>query len=177
MSDYFLGQIMLSGFNFAPRNFAQCNGQLIPVNQNQALFSLLGTIYGGNGVSNFQLPDLRGRTPVGFGSSSDPSWQPSPYAIGSVFGVEAVTLTAGSLPQHTHAINATTAPGKGRDAPNAIYGAPPNEQIYANANSGATLLNSLQMQNAGGNQPHPNMQPFNVLNFSICTSGMYPSRG
>lgn len=167
MSDYFIGQIMLSGFNFAPRNFAMCNGQLLPINQYQAVFSLLGTFYGGNGTTNFQLPDLRGRTPVGYGNT---------YAIGNVFGVENVTLNGSQMPAHTHAINATTTAGAIRDPANSIYGAPSNGQAYASASTGATQLYGQQMQNAGGSQPHPNMQPFNVLNFSICLYGIFPSR-
>jgi microcystin-dependent protein len=166
MSDYFVGQIMLSGFGFAPRNFAQCSGQLMAINQNQALFSLLGTFYGGDGVRTFALPDLRGRTPVGYGKS---------YTIGESFGVENVTLLNGNMPPHQHLINATTTAGKGRNPTNAIYGAPA-EQIYGDASSGATQLNGTQMQSAGGSQPHPNMQPSNVLNFSICMFGVYPSR-
>jgi microcystin-dependent protein len=167
MSDYFLGQIMLSGFGFAPRAFAQCSGQLLLINQNTALFSLLGTYYGGNGVQSFGLPDLRGRTPIGAGGS---------YQIGQPSGVENVALTPGSLPTHAHLVNATTAAGKLRDPNNSVYGAPPNGQAYGSAGSGMTVLNSLQMQNAGGSQPHPNMQPFNVLTFSICIAGIYPSR-
>lgn len=167
MSDYFMGQIMLSGFGFAPRNFAMCNGQLIGISQNTALFSLLGTYYGGDGVRTFGLPDLRGRTPMGFGSS---------YAIGDNFGVESVTLNSSQCPPHTHAINATTTAGAARNPSGSIFGAPPNGQAYGSASSGVTPLNAQQMQNAGGSQPHPNLQPFNVLNFSICTSGIYPSR-
>ena len=82
MSEFFIGQIMMAGFSFAPKYFAQCNGQLLPINQNQALFSLLGTQYGGNGTTNFALPDLRSRTPVGFASSVDPGWQPPSVQIG-----------------------------------------------------------------------------------------------
>jgi microcystin-dependent protein len=166
MADYFLGQIMLSGFNFAPKNFAQCNGQLLPIVQNQALFSLLGTLYGGNGSTTFQLPNLMGRTPVGAGNT---------YPIGMAFGVESVTLNNTTMPLHTHPIAATTTAGKGRNPTNSIYGAA-SEQIYGNASSGATPLYSQQMQNAGNSQPHQNMQPYNVLNFSMCIAGIYPSR-
>lgn len=175
MSDYYLGQIMLSGFTFAPRNFAFCNGQLLSIQQNAALFSVLGTYYGGDGRATFQLPDLRGRTPVGAGGSADVNWQPAPYAIGESFGSEAVTLTSNEMPRHTHLINAATTAGAVRDPKNSLYGKP-NENIYAGASSGLTPLNAAQMKNTGGNQPHPNMQPFNVLTFNICLSGVYPSR-
>jgi len=168
MSDYFIGQIMLSGFNFAPRGFAMCNGQLMPINQYQVVFALLGTMYGGNGVTTFQLPDLRGRTPVGAGNN---------YGVGSSFGAESVAISAAQLPAHTHAINATTTAGALRDPANSIYGAPPSGQAYASASSGATQLAQQQMQNAGGSQPHSNLQPYNVLNFSICLAGIFPSRG
>ncbi|MEW9573011.1 phage tail protein [Rhodanobacter sp. Si-c] len=168
MSDYFIGQIMLSGFNFAPRNFAMCNGQLLPINQYQAVFALLGTVYGGNGTTNFQLPDLRGRTPVGYGNT---------YPIGNSFGIENATLDGSQVPVHTHAINATTAAGAIRDPANSIYGTPANGQAYANAGDGMTQLHAQQMQNAGGSQPHSNLQPFNVLNFSMCLYGIFPTRG
>jgi microcystin-dependent protein len=169
MSEYYIGQIMLSGFNFAPRNFAMCSGQTLSINQNQALFALLGTVYGGNGVTTFQLPDLRGRTPVGYGNN---------YPIGTSFGVEGVTLNSSQVPAHTHAINATTTAGTLRDPNGSIYGTPANSgQAYASASSGATQLTAQQMQNAGGSQPHSNLQPYNVLNFSICLYGIFPSRG
>jgi microcystin-dependent protein len=175
MSEYFIGQIMLSGFSFAPRNFAMCNGQLLPINQYQAVFALLGTIYGGNGTTNFQLPDLRGRTPVGYGNNPAIG---ATYNIGETFGVENVTLNGSQVPVHTHAINATTAAGTIRDPANSIYGAPGNGQAYTAAGgTGMTQLYAQQMQNAGGSQPHSNLQPFSVLNFSICLYGIFPSRG
>ncbi|HUA79617.1 MAG TPA: tail fiber protein [Dyella sp.] len=167
MSDYFIGQIMLSGFGFAPRGFAMCNGQTLPINQYQAVFALLGTYYGGNGTTNFQLPDLRGRTPVGYGNN---------YPLATSFGVENVTLNSTQIPVHTHAINATTAAGALRDPANSMYGAPSNGQAYATAASGATQLYAQQMQNAGGSQPHSNLQPYNVLNFSMCLAGIFPTR-
>jgi microcystin-dependent protein len=168
VSDYYIGQIMLSGFKFAPRNFATCTGQALPINQYQAVFALLGTIYGGNGTTNFLLPDLRGRTPVGYGTT---------YAIGNTFGVEGVTLDASQMPAHTHAINATTVAGALRDPANSLYGAPTNGSAYASAASNTVQLNAQQMQNYGGSQSHSNLQPFNVLNFSICLYGIFPSRG
>jgi microcystin-dependent protein len=168
VSDYFIGQIMLGGFNFAPRNFAMCNGQTLPINQYQAVFALLGTVYGGNGTTNFQLPDMRGRTPVGYGGD---------YSIGNTFGVEGVTLNTSQMPSHVHAINATTAAGALRDPNNSIYGTPASGMAYANASSGATQLTAQQMQNAGNSQPHSNLQPYNVLNFSMCLYGIFPSRG
>jgi microcystin-dependent protein len=176
MSDYFIGQIMLSGFNFAPRNFAMCNGQTMPINQYQAVFALLGTVYGGNGVTTFQLPDLRGRTPVGYGNNPAVGVN---YNIGQTFGVENVTLNSAQVPVHTHAINATTTAGTIRDPANSIYGVPANSgQGYATAGGGGmTQLYAQQLQNAGGSQGHSNLQPYSVLNFSICLYGIFPSRG
>ena len=121
------------------------------------------------------LPDLRGRTPVGYGNNP----AIGVYNLGETFGVENVTLNGSQVPVHTHAINATTTAGTVRDPANSIYGVPASSgQAYAPAGgSGMTLLYAQQMQNAGGSQPHPNLQPFNVLNFSICLYGIFPSRG
>lgn len=175
MSDYFLGQIMLTGFGFAPKGFAQCNGQLLPINQNTALFSLLGTYYGGNGQSTFALPDLRGRTSVGYGSSADPAWQPSPYAIGQSFGAETVTLGQPQMPMHTHALGATSQAGATRNPTNSIYGADATEVLYG-PNGSVVALAATQVQATGGSQPHPNMQPYETINFNIALNGVYPSR-
>ncbi|RUL69091.1 phage tail protein [Dyella choica] len=177
MSDYFLGQIMLTGFGFPPRGFAQCNGQLLPINQNTALFSLLGTQFGGNGTSNFALPDLRGRAPVSAGASADGAWQPAPYSIGEQMGVETVTLLTANLPQHNHNVATSTQNGASRVATNSVYGAFPNEALYASAASGLSALNPAQVQNAGGNQPHDNMQPYLAINFNIALNGIFPARG
>lgn len=171
MSDFFLGQIMLTGFGFAPRGFAQCNGQLLPISQNAALFSLLGTIYGGNGTTTFSLPDLRGRTPVGFGNGFDGS----SYTLGEVVGTEAVTLTQGQLPAHTHLLGAVTQNGTARSPTNALYGAAAGEALYG-PNGNAVALAAGQVQPTGGGQPHSNMQPYGTINFNIALTGIYPSR-
>lgn len=176
MSEYFLGQIMLTGFGFAPRYFAQCNGQLLPINQNQALFSLLGTQFGGNGQTNFQLPDLRGRTPVGAGPSIDPAWQPAPYTQAAMFGVENVSLVQAQMPSHQHTVAATTTSGTVRVPTNALYGGVSGESIYGNAGSNAVPLNPTLIQPTGSNTPHQNMQPYRVINFNIALSGVFPSR-
>ncbi len=178
MSDYYLGQIMLTGFGFAPRNFAQCNGQLLSINQNAALFSLLGVYYGGNGQTNFALPDLRGRSPVGIGPSVDQGWQPSPYVIGQFGGVENVTLLSSNMPAHTHTVAATTQNGTAKNPDSdALYGATPAEAIYGSASSGLVPLYPAEISPAGGSGAHANMQPFRVINFNIALSGIYPSRG
>lgn len=180
MSEKFLGQIMLCGFDFPPRGFAQCNGQLLAIAQNQALFSLLGTTYGGNGVSTFALPDLRGRTPVGFGSSVDPGWQGS-VVLGQVGGQENVTLTTGNMPSHTHQANASTTAGNNRIPSNRVYATSTNTAgtpiaLYAPATGTPVAMNPQTVAASGSNQPHPNMQPYGTINFCIALQGFYPSR-
>lgn len=172
MSDFFLGQIMLTGFGFAPRGFAQCNGQLLPINQNTALFSLLGTYYGGNGTTTFGLPDLRGRTPVGFGTAPGGS----SYTIGQPDGTETVTLDQTQMPAHTHVLGATTQNGTVRSPTGALYGGAASEALYGPSGN-AVALASGQVQTIGGSQPHSNMQPYGTINFNIALTGVYPSRG
>ena len=175
MSEFFIGQVMMAGFNFAPKFWALCNGQLLPINQNQALFSLLGTQYGGNGTTNFALPDLRSRTPIGYASSVDPSWQPPSVQIGQTGGVENVTLLSTNLPAHTHAANASTDAGTARNPRSALY-AGSSAQIYGPSTGSLVPLNPQTVAPAGGNQPHPNLQPYTTINFCIALSGIFPSR-
>jgi microcystin-dependent protein len=175
MAEVYLGQIMLTGFGFGQRGFAQCNGQLLPVQQNAALFSLLGVQYGGNGSTTFALPNLQSQTPAGAGASVDPTWQPSPYNQGLVAGVESVTLLSTQLPTHSHTIAATTAAGTVKNPANAIYGAPAAETIYGSAASNLVPLGSA-LDPAGNNQSHSNMQPYRVINFNIALSGVFPAR-
>jgi len=180
MSEFFIGQIMLAGFQFAPKYFGQCNGQLLPINQNQALFSLLGTQYGGNGTTNFALPDLRGRTPVGYASSVDPGWQPPGVQIGQVGGTENVTLLPGNLPAHSHAMAASSADGSSRLPGNRLYANSINAAaalpLYAPAGGPQVAMGAGTVAPSGQNQPHPNLQPYTALNFCIALSGIFPSR-
>ena len=175
MADVYLGQIMMGGFNFAPRGFAACNGQLLPVAQNQALFALLGTYYGGNGSTTFALPNLQGSTPVGAGASVDAAWQPAPYPIGTRAGTETVTLTLNEIPPHTHAANTVTTPGTSKNPTNTLFGGSGAESIYGSAGPQVTL-SPQTLGLTGGNQAHNNMQPFSVINFNIALSGIFPSR-
>lgn len=175
MSEFFIGQVMMAGFGFAPKYFALCNGQLLPIAQNQALFSLLGTQYGGNGTTNFALPDLRARTPVGYATSVDPGWQPPAVQIGETGGVENVTLLSSNLPSHTHGAVGTTAAGTTRNPRNNLYAAP-NVPIYGPSTGPQVPLNAQTLSAAGGNQPHPNLQPYNTINFCIALQGIFPSR-
>jgi microcystin-dependent protein len=180
MGEYFIGQVTMTGFVFAPRGFAQCNGQLLPINQNQALFSLLGTQYGGNGVTNFALPDLRGRTPIGYASSVDPGWQPS-VQIGEVGGVENVTLLSSNLPTHTHMVGASTLSGDNRIPSNRVHAVSVNSggaalALYAPATGAQVAMNAQSVTPTGGSQPHTNLQPYTVINFCIALQGIFPSR-
>jgi len=176
MADVYVGQIMMCGFGYAPRGFAACNGQLLPVTQNQALFALLGVQYGGDGRTTFALPNLQGTTPVGFGFSADPAWQPVPYVAGARAGVESVTLTAGQLPAHMHMVGAQTSPGNVKVPTGALFSNSGAQSIYASDAGTQVTLASQMLGASGGSQAHPNMQPFRVINFVIALNGIYPQR-
>ncbi|RNF86433.1 phage tail protein [Montanilutibacter psychrotolerans] len=175
MTEVFLGQIMMTGFQFAPRGFALCNGQLLAISQNTALFSLLGTQYGGNGQTNFALPNLQGRVPVGFGSSVDGAWQPPVLSIGQTGGVESVTLLVTQLPTHNHLLQGTSVAGTSRNPTDKLYGTN-TASLYASSGSALVALNADTLAPAGGTQPHQNMQPYKVINFCIALQGIFPSR-
>lgn len=162
MSTPFLGQIQLFGFPFAPKGWAFCNGATLPLAQNQALFSLLGTQYGGNGQTTFNLPDLQGRTSLGFSSA---------YAQGAVGGEAAHVLLINELPAHTHSLLASSGDGT-VSSPVAAYPAVTARTPYAASSSGA-LLNSSGTGNGAG---HPNQSPYLVLNFCIALQGIFPIR-
>jgi microcystin-dependent protein len=169
MSEPFLGEIRTFGFNFAPQGWAMCAGQLLSISQNTALFSLLGTFYGGDGRTTFALPDLRGR--VGLNMGQGPGT--SSYQLGEVSGSETVTLTTGQIPAHEHAVNANANPfTSNRPGDHA----PAQGGAYASAPDGFTTLNAGTIGPAGGSQPHTNIQPFLCLNFCIALQGIFPSR-
>ncbi len=179
--DPFVGQITLFPYNFAPNGWALCEGQLLPISQHTALFSLLGTQFGGNGVSNFALPDLRGRAPIGQGQGQGPGL--SPYSMGSQQGVENVTLTATTVPAHSHAFPAF-AKAATTNEPN---GALPAEgqgggrggftvNAYAAPGAAASLAPGQVAHAAGGGLPHSNLQPFLTLNWCIALQGVFPAR-
>ncbi|MES2193848.1 MAG: tail fiber protein [Pseudomonadota bacterium] len=169
MAEPFLAEIRMMSFGYAPvsQGWALCNGQLLPINQNQALFSLLGTTYGGNGQTNFALPDLRGKVPIHMGQS---------HTLGETGGQAAHTVTISEMPEHLHFLQATTATAStnipastlllGNTAPNDLY-------------TGAASLVALQpatVSNVGGSQPHLNMQPFLTISFCIALQGIFPSQ-
>lgn len=165
MSDPFLSEIKICSFNFPPRGWALCNGQLLPINQNQALFSLLGTTYGGDGRVNFALPDLRGRAPLHFGRG---------HTLGEVGGEQAHTLTSGEMPTHIHSANASSAAGND-PTPGAHLLASPLSASYR-APGTAVALAASTIGNIGGSQAHQNMQPYLVLSFCIALQGIFPSQ-
>ena len=164
MTEVFIGQIMLAGFAFAPRQFARCDGQLLPINQNQALFSLLGTQYGGDGITTFKLPDLRGRTPRGFGPSEP---------VGTVAGAESVGLTSAQIPPHTHRFAGTAAAADARTPQDGLF-ATSSASLYAPPGTQVTLAADT-VASSGAGAPHQNMQPYRVLNFCIALNGIFPS--
>lgn len=168
MSEPFLGEIRIFGFNFPPRGWALCDGQILPIAQNQALYSLLGTTYGGNGTTSFALPDLRGRVPIHEGTSVGAN-----HPLGTAGGQEAVNLAEAQMPPHTHAIQASADPSTGQDPTNAVLAK--SGQVYGAAN-GLVDLVSGTLTNAGGGQAHDNMQPYLALNFCIALRGLFPSR-
>lgn len=176
MAEVYLGQVMITGFGFPQRGFALCNGQLMPINQNAALFSLLGTMYGGNGQTTFALPNLQGATPIHAGPSADPGWQPTPYTQGGPVGVENVTLLQNQMPAHSHLANASITAGTVKNPTGALYGGSGSEAIYAASAGPQVTLAPQTIVNTGGNGAHNNMQPFRVLNFNIALNGIFPSR-
>lgn len=163
MAEPFLSEIRLFSFGFAPKGWAMCNGQLLPINQNQALFSLLGTTFGGDGRVNFALPDFRGRVPTHVGSG---------LTLGERGGEQAHTLTQAEMPQHMHVAKASSLDGSTPDPTNGYLANFLNG--YTNAAS-LVALNATMLANTGGSQAHLNMQPFLTLTFCIALQGIFPS--
>ena len=164
MAEPFLSEIRLMSFGFAPRGWALCNGQLLPINQNQGLFSLLGTTFGGDGRVNFALPDLRGRVPLHVGSG---------HTLGERGGEQAHTLSIAELPTHTHMLAASTAASGGNASPNnRVLGGANNAY---NSPQSLTAFHAGSIANTGGSQAHLNMQPFLTISFCIALQGIFPS--
>jgi microcystin-dependent protein len=168
MAEPFLSEIRIMSFVFAPKGWALCNGQLLPINQNQALFSLLGTTFGGDGRTNFALPDLRGRTPIHVGSG---------HTLGEKDGHPAHTLSIAELPTHVHVAQASSIGAATADPTNALFAQPPAAMgtVYSTTASQLTALNPASVTNVGGSQAHLNMQPFLTLSFCIALQGIFPS--
>lgn len=165
MASPFLGQISVFSFNFVPRYYAACNGQSLSIAQNTALFSLLGTTYGGNGSTTFNLPDLRGRSPLHTNLV---------FPLGLRYGEEAHTLTPGEMPQHTHQAMGDTRNGNNPIPTNNIMASAQN--VYQASNTTTTIVHPNTISITGSSQPHNNMGPFLVLQFCIALAGTYPSR-
>jgi microcystin-dependent protein len=166
MSEPFLSEIRMMSFVFAPKGWALCNGQLLPINQNQPLFSLLGTTYGGDGRVNFALPDLRGRAPIHVGSG---------HTLGERGGEQAHTLSSAEMPQHIHAVSVSSSATGGNASPNGRFLGGANNAYHAAGSGTATTLRPDAVTNVGGSQAHLNMQPFLTLSFCIALQGIFPS--
>lgn len=165
MAEPFLGELRTFSFNFAPNGWAMCNGQFLAIAQNQALFALLGTTYGGNGTTTFALPNVQGRIMIGFTAN---------FPQGQVGGEATHTLQMSEMPQHGHSFNVSNAAGTAPNPSGAFYAAAPSpEKLYTTTGPDSSAQVLLP---AGGSQPHNNMQPFNVLNVCIALQGIFPSR-
>ena len=164
MSEPFLSEIKVVSFNFPPKGWALCNGQFLPINQNQALFSLLGTMYGGNGQTTFALPDLRGQTPIHFNTNTQ----------GSKGGQQAHTISISEMPLHTHVLQASNTAGNVANPSGSTLAQASN--VYSANQGNLVALNPASVTNVGGSQAHQNMQPFLTLNFCIALIGIFPSQ-
>jgi microcystin-dependent protein len=183
LSDYFIGEIRAFGFNWAPQGWALANGASLSVQQNQALYSLCGTTYGGDGTKNFNLPNLNGRTPVSMGVGSTGTQYP--IGVAGQGGAETVTLTTAMVPPHTHNVQASTAAGTAVPPADAILAANGGDtsnpvlkpNLYGTASGNPVVALATQtLSVAGTSAPHPNMQPFTVVNYCIAVAGLYPTR-
>ena len=163
MSEPFIGEVRAVSWNLVPRGWAQCNGQLMSIAQNQALFAILGTTYGGDGVTNFALPNLQGRVAVNAGNN---------IGLGESAGSTSVTLTESDMPAHYHALHAINQTGSGQQGAGMMLASAP---VYAATNSNTTLA-PQSVGASGGSQPHDNMQPYLVVNYLIALTGIFPSR-
>ncbi len=166
MSTPFLAEIKLVSFNYPPKGWAFCNGQILPINQNQALFSLLGTTYGGDGRVNFALPNLRGRTPLHMGNG---------FTLGEHGGASSHTLAQNEMPTHIHFVQGSNDNAAGNTATGNVY-AKAAIPLYSSSAAPAVALNAGAVTSVGGSQPHNNMQPYIVVNFVIALQGIFPSQ-
>jgi microcystin-dependent protein len=169
--DPFVAEIRIFGFNFPPTGWATCDGQLLPISQNTALFSLIGTFYGGDGKTTFALPNLQGSAPMNQGQSGGTSER----TIGEASGSEAITLLQSEMPVHTHALNAVESTATERQPPNQMFAVGEAMSFYRSAQPNTTM-NPSMLATGGGSLPHNNMQPFLALNFCIALQGVFPQR-
>ncbi|MDF2629719.1 MAG: phage tail protein [Symbiobacteriaceae bacterium] len=169
MSDMYIGEIRMFAGTFAPMGWALCNGQLLSISEYEALFSLIGTTYGGDGQTNFAVPDLRSRIPVHMGQNPSTG---TTYNLGAAGGVETVTVTTNQMPAHTHTAYAQSEPGSNSEPSGAVWASSTIKQFTATAPNAA--MNAGLLSPVGGNQPHDNMMPFLAVNFIIALEGEYP---
>ena len=169
MSNPFIAELRIMSFNFPPRGWAQCNGQTLPINQNQALFSLLGTTYGGNGVTTFALPNLQSRVPIHMGNG---------FLLGQSGGAVAHTLSVAELPAHNHGVTASNDANTANAtaAANNFFGKPTDDSTVFFSGAGDAAMNAGAVSATGGSQPHENRQPYSVLNICIALQGIFPSQ-
>lgn len=173
--DPYLGDIRLFAGNFAPAGWVLCDGRLLAISENDALFAIIGTTYGGDGITTFGVPDLRGRLPVGQGNGAGLS----PRVIGQQFGVESVTLLAAQMPAHNHPFYAsTTTPSTSPSPAGAMFAHSDTDKIYVSSPASPLpeTMNATTVQAAGGNQPHNNIMPTTAINYILCVAGIFPSR-
>ena len=173
MADPFVAEIRIFPFNFAPRGWAWCDGQLLPLSQNTALFSLLGTTYGGNGKSNFALPDLQGRAPMHWGQGPGLSL----YDLGLTGGSETVALLESEMPAHTNALQASSAPANSKQPAGNVVARAGANVFLPPAGAPLVPMSDQAVRPAGGDQPHNNMQPYLTFYFNIALQGVFPPRG
>lgn len=174
MSEPFIGQVIAVGFSFAPEGWLLCNGQLVSISEYEVLYDLIGTTYGGNGTTNFAVPDLRSRTPACMGTGAGLST----YVLGQMAGTENVTLMPGQIGQHSHPLLTSSQPGStNTPAASVVLGQGGQAAVHVySAAATNTTLNSASIGSSGGNIPHENRQPFQVVNFIIAAYGIFPSR-
>lgn len=171
--DQYVGELRMFAGTFAPDGWNMCDGSVLPISQYEVLYTLLGTTYGGDGVSTFAVPDLRGRVPVGQGTLGSDT-----YVIGSVGGTEIVTITQQQLPAHSHSLVTSTAVGDSADPTDRVMAAAPEDCKFYYAGEGATSLNAGHIPASGGSSlPHNNMQPYLAVNYIIALIGIFPSQG
>ncbi len=175
-SEPFIGEVKMFAGNFAPRGYALCDGQILSISQHTALFSLLGTTYGGDGRTTFGLPDLRGRTPIHAGTGPGLTQK----RLGQKGGTETVTLTSQQMPSHKHALKATVMTATTTIAQDAMLATTPENptgvQTYSSDSSDQVIMKDESIETSGGNQPHSNMPPYNTINYIIALTGIFPSR-
>ncbi len=174
MSDQYVGEIRMFAGNYPPQGWAFCDGTILQINGNEALYSLIGTIYGGDGKTNFALPDLRGRIPIHFGQNPTST---TTYSLGQKGGTEKVTLNTEQLPKHTHQVAASSTGGAYQSPANGYWANSTTNQYAKSDTVPSTTMKASSIESVGGNLPHDNIMPLLTLSFIIATEGLYPTQG